>query len=113
MTLKSTESANIKGFSVKLREQTGGTAWSPVYSYTEIATGNIADDNKSSTLTLTPELLTKILANTNKTTCDVYIEYEVLAQPITIDKVEGGTITTVPSDSANVGGNSKTYCNTE
>lgn len=66
----------------------------------------LSSDGKSAEFKFTKELLSTIVLGTTVgiSTCKIYITYKMLTQPITIGTVEGGTITTNPSGSANVGG---------
>lgn len=64
--------------------------------------GIISTDKKSATLAIGKEALNE-MASYSIMEFNVYIEYEVLAQPITIASVTGGTISTNPAGSANVG----------
>lgn len=67
--------------------------------------GEVEASGSSAKLNLTPEVLSAVAdaAGYSLPTLDFYIEYEVLAQPITIASVTGGTISTNPAGSANVG----------
>lgn len=64
--------------------------------------GTVDGDGQKATLNISMDVVNDTVAG-KQCNLNVYFEYEVLAQPITIATVEGGTITTNPSGSANVG----------
>lgn len=62
----------------------------------------VSADKKSATFTLTTDTLSTIVAGATNSipTCKIYVEYQTLAQAITVVQSTGGTISATPSDKA-------------
>lgn len=62
----------------------------------------VSEDKKSATFTFTTDTLSTIVAGAMYSipTCKIYVEYQTLAQAITVVQSTGGTISTTPSDKA-------------
>ena len=62
----------------------------------------VSEDKKSATFTFTTDTLSTIVAGAMYSipTCKIYVEYQTLAQAITVVQSTGGTISATPSDKA-------------
>ena len=93
-TIKATaNNANINKMYIEYKDSTN------LYAQAKKIEAEIATDKKSASLMLTSDIISTIY-NINYGTANIYIEYEVLSQHITVVQSTGGTISATPSDKA-------------